>query len=280
MTGIMLFLERLLFRLNLIGINYLVGGLINNNDRVRMENVPKYLHDFNLFGQLDQRFLSEIVSFSQVLTLENKEFVFKKGESIKYVFLVLTGSVKIQDVVPVKKTKIFNFLGRGEFLGVAMAGLPNPKYPASAVCNEESKFLRIPLGVFFDTMLRVPQVRAEVQRQTSERFLEFQNDISKSHRLAPYRLADFLLRLTDRQPIELRRFIQIPLTRSDIAHRIGTENETVIRIMSQWTKNGWIQTQDRYIEIINRAELEAIDRDRQPRKRVRRRASMDALKNP
>lgn len=67
-----------------------------------------------------------------------------------------------------------------------------------------------------------------------------------------------MLRLVDRQAPEMRQRLQMPLTRSDIGQRIGAQNETVIRILSQWTKNGWIATDERHIIILNRAELEKL----------------------
>lgn len=226
-----------------------------------MTNIPMRLQHFEMFRNLSERDLIELSSFMEMVSLKGKETVFKKGRPITDIFLVLTGSVKIQDCISGKKTKIFNFLGRGEFLGVAVAGLPNPQYPATARCNEDSSFLRIPINFFFKALMQIPEVRFEVNRQISQRFLEFQNDACTFQRLTPCRVAGFLLRLVDRQRPELRNRVQIPLTRSDIGQRVGAQNETVVRILSHWTKQGWIKTDDRHIEIVNRAELERLEHD-------------------
>lgn len=235
-----------------------------------MADLARRLQNLDVFKNLRERDLIELASFMDIVSFNSREMLFEKGQPIKHIFLVLAGSVKIQESVTPDETKIFNFLGRGEFLGVAMAGLPKPKYPTSARCHEDSVFLRIPLFFFFNTLMQIPEVRTEVNKQVSERFLEFQNDVCKSHCVTPHRIADFLLRLLNRQPPSSQIRIHIPLTRFDIAQRIGAQSETVIRILSEWTKNGWVNTDERHIEILNKQALEEIKRDRPSKKSPRR----------
>jgi len=52
--------------------------------------------------------------------------------------------------------------------------------------------------------------------------------------------------------------IEAPLTRLDIAEMTGTTVETTIRVMSKWKKQGIINTERGYIEIIKRRELEKL----------------------
>lgn len=226
--------------------------------------------------QFTEKELREIAPYFELIHCTQRDTLFEKGQPIEHIYLVLYGSFKIQESIDRDAVKIFNFLSQGEFLGVAMAGLPNPRYPTSAVCNEDSTLLKIPVGLFFDHLMQIPELRRRVNRQISERFLEFQNDICKSHKLAPHRVADFLLRLLARQGSQ-SGYINIPLTRNDIAERIGSQSETVIRILSQWTKNGWIQTTDRHIEILNRQALMEVESER-PSKKASRGAS-DHLEN-
>lgn len=230
-----------------------------------MSDVVRRLQNLHVFRNLSERDLIELASYMDLTYLRHKEMLFEKGQPIKNIYLILSGSVKIQETIPHSETKVFNFLGRGEFLGVAMAGMPNPQYPTSARCNEDSIFLKIPLFFFFNTLMPLPNIRSEVNKQISERFLEFQNDVCKSHCVTPHRIADFLLRLLNRQSPSMQIRIQIPLTRQDIAQRVGAQSETVIRIMSEWTKKGWLKTDDKHIEILNKTALEEIKRDRPPK---------------
>lgn len=231
-----------------------------------MVDVVRCLRNLDIFKDHSERDLKKIASYLEALSLAPKQMVFMKGQPIKYIYLLISGSVKIQETSHSNETIIYNFLGRGEFLGVAMAGLSEPRYPTSAQCNESCLLLRAPLHTFFGTLMQIPEVRATVNQQISERFLEFQNDICHSHCMASFRIANFLLRLLDRQKTSVGGYIQIPLSRLDIAQRVGVQSETAIRTISYWTKAGIVRTDEKHMEILNRQALEDIRRDRTSKK--------------
>lgn len=231
-----------------------------------MMDMVNILKNQEVFRRLTDRELQGIAPHFRLIYCQHRQILFQKGDPIENVYLVVYGSFKIQEILGSSAIKIFNFLSKGEFLGVAMAGLPNPQYPTSAQSNEDSTLLQIPLQFFFDELMQIPEVRKAVNRQISERFLEFQNDICKSQALVPHRVADFLLRLLDREGSASQGRISIPLTRVDIADRIGAKSETVIRVMSQWTKAGWLKTEEGYVEILEPQALMEVRRERPSRK--------------
>ncbi len=53
-------------------------------------------------------------------------------------------------------------------------------------------------------------------------------------------------------------FIQVPLSRQDLAEMTGTTTETASRVMSQFQKDGFIRTGRQWIAITNAAELKSI----------------------
>jgi CRP/FNR family transcriptional regulator len=55
--------------------------------------------------------------------------------------------------------------------------------------------------------------------------------------------------------------LQIPLTRQDIAEMAGTTVESTIRVMSRWQKDGLIESDNRFITILDRAAVEEILRN-------------------
>ena len=44
--------------------------------------------------------------------------------------------------------------------------------------------------------------------------------------------------------------LPLPITRKEIAEACGASVESVIRVMSDWSKQGFINTQDAHIEIL------------------------------
>lgn len=223
-----------------------------------MADLYHKIKNLDVFADVSEVDLRNMASHFKLIHLNSREVLFEESAPIKNLYYCLYGSVKIQKQTERNRTVILNFLGRDEFLGASMAGLSNPVFPASVIAIESSAFLQFSLSFHNDVLTRIPRIRQEMARQTSERFLELQTDRCHLHRKAPQKVADFLLRILKRQMKDCRKQILFPLTRTDIALRIGTDPATVIRIFSQWTKAGVVKTTDRHIEIIDYEELEKI----------------------
>ena len=78
--------------------------------------------------------------------------------------------------------------------------------------------------------------------------------------LVEQRLAHVLLKLVEKigEQDDVGLLIQMPLGRSDLAELTGTTTETASRVMSQFQKEGLIQTGRRWVAITNINELTSI----------------------
>lgn len=239
-----------------------------------MLDMVRKLKSLDIFSSFSERELKEIAPRFEVIYVKHREALFKERNPIDALYLILYGSFKIHKSVHGSDPVIFNFLGPGEFLGVAIADTPNATYPATAIANEDSAVLRCSREFFYEVLVLAPAVRAIVNKQIRERFLEFQNDRCMENARVPQRLADFLCRLWERQKEKNGLQIMIPITRKDIAQRLGTHTETVIRILSQWSKKGWIKTANRRIVVHDISKLREIC-DEKPDKNIKGSASID-----
>jgi len=218
----------------------------------------KQIRSLPLFEGVTEDQLVAIEKVSQCRHLKNNEILFNENDPVQSIYVVIYGSFKILKQSEQDNQVIFNFLGRNEVLGSSVARLPMPRYTVSAVANEESCILKLSLPNFTLHFLKNPILETRVHAQISERFVEFQEDRCLSNSLVSQKLAHFLLRTLDRQHESCRQQILIPLTRIDIAKRIGSKTETIVRKLSQWTKNGWLKTHSKHIEILNREALEKV----------------------
>ncbi len=235
--------------------------------------IYRKLLSFSFFKTIPELELKAIASQSQIVHVGHHQPLFTEGSKIESVYLVLYGSFKIQQTPPNQEAVVFSFLSQGDFLGIAMASVKNANYPASAIANEESAVLKLPLQFFIERFMQHATLRQIIHLQISERFFEFQNDRCMAKARTPQKLADFLLRTLDRQPKEHGTRLMIPTTRYDIARKIGSQAETVIRFISEWTKNGWLCTEGKHIEILNRAKLEEIKNEKKSSRRPSRTTS-------
>lgn len=227
-----------------------------------MSDMSQKLRSVGLFQSLTDKELKALAPQFKIVHAKNRSVLFEENNPIDNLYLVLYGSVKIQKNDATGSPVILNFLGRGELLGIAMVDLFAPFYPATAIAIEDSALLCFSRNLFKETLVKIPAVKDTATRQVGERFLEFQNDRCMERAQVPQKLADFLLRIWDRQRPQYSNQIHFPITRKDMALRIGTHTETVIRILSQWTKNGIIQTAHRQIEILDISALQEIRNER------------------
>lgn len=218
----------------------------------------KTLGTLKLFQGLTREELVAIENKSKYVYLKKNDVLFYEGDPAKFLYVILYGSFKIFKKGHQDEIVIFNFLGKNEVLGISVARVDKALFTFSAMANEESCVLQISTAVFRNTFLQHPLLESRIQEQLLQRFLNFQDDRCMSRSFVAQKIADLLLRMSANQPISYRSQIMIPLTRHDIARRIGSETETVVRLLSQWTKNGWIQTKSKHIEILDREALENI----------------------
>lgn len=191
--------------------------------------------------------------------------LFQSSQRAENVYFVLYGSFKLQDGETLKDVVIYDFAGRGEFFGMIHSILRVPTYPFSAVANEDSAVLEVPLADFNDLLTKYPDFSELLQKHIAQRFSEIVHDRKVSRFLVSQKLADFLLRTLKRPSLACGGRITIPLTRVDLAKKIVTKEETVIRLLTAWTREGWITTCHKHIEVLEPAALEKIISDVVPK---------------
>ncbi|MGZ3779632.1 MAG: Crp/Fnr family transcriptional regulator [Pseudobdellovibrionaceae bacterium] len=240
-----------------------------------MSDVFKKLKSLDIFQSVSEQYLHEIAPHFKISYLKHRKTLFKENDAIENIHIILYGSFKIVKKIDPENSIIFNFLESGQFLGITMNDITRTMYPASAVANEDSAVLYCSRQFFNETLLQKPFFRMAINKQIRERFLEFQNDRCLENIRVPQKLADFLLRLLERQKEKNNSQIMMPITRKDIAQRLSIQTETVIRIFSAWTKKGWIQTVNKRIVIHDVTKLREL-RDEKPHKHSQRSTSEDS----
>lgn len=185
-------------------------------------------------------------------------FLFQSNQRAENVYFVLYGSFKLQDGETSKDVVVYDFTGRGDFFGMIHSILRVPTYPFSAVANEDSAVLEVPLSDFNDLLAQYSDFSDLLQTHIAQRLGEIIHDRKVSRLLVSQKLADFLLRTLQRPSLSHQGRITIPLTRVDLAKKIVAKEETVIRLLTAWTRAGWIITHNKQIEVLQPEELEKI----------------------
>jgi len=97
-------------------------------------------------------------------------------------------------------------------------------------------------------------------RSCAGRMMELTRKLSERSSRVEYRIARLFLTLADRvgRAEGKGTFLPVSLHRQEIADLVGTTQETAIRIMSRWNKEGLVVTEEAGFRIPDRSRLEAI----------------------
>jgi len=211
------------------------------------------------FSHLVENEFVDLLERGQLRAASRGEKLFQAGEEARFVYLILSGSSKLVRSHPDGKDRIVHFLIRGDLFG-ALVALQGKAYPVTAVILEQSNVFEIPSSSFQELIQKGSPLGRILFFQMSERMRAAHDDRVNVFDSVDKRISFFLLDLLDRleKSVGPTSRIPIPLTRQDIADRVGSTVETVIRTLSSWAEEGIISTQDRHIEIIQRPFLQSL----------------------
>jgi len=216
------------------------------------------LRSLPIFQGCGEDLLNEIQSGVTYRRLDAGEVLFRAQDNASGCYVVTMGSLKLTRIAGGGREVVMCFCRSGDFVAAAIMMNPSPKFPLTATAMEAAGVLCIPRQVYIDVWQAKPQIARSINLNIMGRMMEFQDDKAVSSASVPEKIAHFLLRSLDNQPQGYGNTLNIKLSRKDIAERVGTSVETVIRVLSQWSGQGWIATEDQRIVILNRAALEAL----------------------
>ncbi|MBI1222226.1 MAG: cyclic nucleotide-binding domain-containing protein [Bacteroidetes bacterium] len=195
---------------------------------------------------------------------------YKKGQVIFYednlaqgVYCISSGVIKLVKSSEDGREQIIRFSQKGEFLGYRALIAEEP-YVASAECVEDTVACFIPREAFLKVLAENPKVNSEMMRSLCHELgLADEKIASLAHKSVRERLAETLLLLHETFKMEQNmvhddHMIHIVLPREDIANIVGTATETLIRLLSEFNKEGLIELKGKRIKLIEMRKLEKI----------------------
>ena len=194
-------------------------------------------------------------------TFKKGELVFKEGDEVKGIYFVYSGKVKVHKRWGAEKELIIRFAQKGDIFGHRGFG-HETHYPISAtaletveVCFIDLDFFRTTLRVNYAFMYQLLEFFAD-ELQESERKMR-----NLAHMQVKGRIAQALIALRDKFGTTEEGFINIALSRQDLASYAGTTYETVFRIINDFTEERLIRTEGKSIGILDGEGLLELTRE-------------------
>jgi CRP-like cAMP-binding protein len=208
---------------------------------------------------LCQRCLPEWIPAIQTqrknLHFKKGEVIFREGDPVKGIYFVYSGTVKVHKKWGTEKELIIRFAQKGDIFGHRGLGHES-YYPISATAIEPVQACYIGLD-FFQASLRVNNdfmygllLFFADELQESERKMR-----NLAHMQVKGRVAVSLLSLKEKFGLTPEGFINIILSRQDLASLVGAAYETVFRIMNELAEEKMILVDGKNISLLQPEQL-------------------------
>jgi len=213
-----------------------------------------------LFAGLKEEDLKRIRAIASLRQIRRREILFSDGEEAKGFYVILSGKIKLYKVSPEGKEQILHVVSAPDAFAEAALFLEG-SYPAFAEALIDCQLLLFPKKDFIQFLEKNPQLSINMIVTLSHylrRFAALIEELSLkevSSRMAKY-LVDLSLRLSKegRNPKE----VELDLTKTQLALKLGTISETLSRTLGKMKAKGIIDVKKNKIIILNREALEEL----------------------
>lgn len=212
----------------------------------------------SLFNKLTDLEMEEFGGLKKSVFFRKGDFLLQEGQNPKGVFCLKTGKCKLFTRGFNGKEQILRIIQSGDIIGYRSL-LSEEQFSASAVALEDTWACFIPEAYFKKVLADNPKFSKEVMKVAMHELGEAGKQItSLAQKTVRERLADEFLHLEDRMGLDDEGFINIALTREEIANVIGTATESAIRLISEFKSDGLIEVKSRRFKILDREKLRKI----------------------
>jgi len=190
----------------------------------------------------------------QTLLFKKGEPIFSEGSLVKGMFFTLSGAVKVHKQWVDQKELIIRFATGGDVIGIR--GFGDTTFRVSATALEPTKVCCIPHDHLQSSLVTNPALSYRLMQVYASELQRAEQRMSDlAHLGVKGRMAESLLMLKRTFGLDEEGFINITISRQDIASYAGTIYETVFKIFTEWINAGIIETAGKRIRILDESKL-------------------------
>lgn len=222
-----------------------------------IEDQRRILSESPFFRDVPSRDIERIQQSFHQQHFTSGEVVQAAGQPAERLSIVAAGTVKMARPTPDGQDVLLDFLGPGEHFG-SLASLGDAEYREDVTAQTSCCILYTTAGTFEHLLREFPTVALAALQIVAGRLRQAQTAIEHlSAYPVEHRVAATLLHLAEKRgtPGDEGVLIEIPISRQDIADMTGAKVETVSRIMSEFRRDGLIDSGRRWISVTDRDRL-------------------------
>ncbi len=185
------------------------------------------------------------------------EIIFEEGATVTGIFFVFKGTVKVHKYWGSDKQLILRFAKAGDALGHRGLG-GTAVYPVSATALENTTVCFVDNDFFEASLHANTQLTHQLMRLYADDLQKAETRMTRlAHMDVKGRIAEAILELRSFFGSTPEGFIDMAITRQDIASFAGTTYETIFKLFTEWTKENIIKTEGKNLAIMNEKILKS-----------------------
>ncbi|WP_026999962.1 Crp/Fnr family transcriptional regulator [Eisenibacter elegans] len=216
-----------------------------------------------IFADLESHNLSEISTKKGCQVFSKGELIFQENQYPQGLYAIYQGKVKVFKTTESGKDHIFRLASEGDVLGYRSL-ISGEAYEVSAIPLVDTRVCFIPKQVFMSVLQESTNLTGQVMNLLSHDLRFAEEKLTKmAQKTVKERLAETLLMLKQYygQEADDTGFINILLSREDLANLVGTATETLIRALSDFKKEGLVDLQGKKIAILDVKRLDRMTKN-------------------
>jgi len=214
-----------------------------------------WMEQFPPLARLPEPIREKLSRRSLVVELPEGARIFGPGQSPENFLLLLSGSVRVQQVAENGREIVLYRVTAGESCALTTACLMGyEEYQAEGIAETKVQAVAIPRALFDDLIVGSKEFRQFV-------FTAFSRRVSNLFRIIEevafsridIRLAQRLLALADKTGV-------VHATHQELARELGTAREVISRQLTEFQRRGWIGSGRGSLQLLRPSEIEALAR--------------------
>ncbi len=214
-----------------------------------------------IFATLSETEFQSIEHIFLIRGYRKNQIIFMEAETGHYMYIVLSGKVKVTKSSSSGKENLLAIHQAGDFFG-EMALLDGKTSPATVSAMEDCKVASVASSDFHNLLMRNEKVVRQIIQVLCARVRQAWADLQKlSYGSAEAKICAELLQLGRKYGVTDARgtIINLKFTHQEMAEMVGTARETVTRTLAALQRQGTIEIDGRRIILLRPDALRASD---------------------
>jgi len=207
------------------------------------------VRQFNSLKALTKEELLRISACKTSRIIKKGEVIFEEGESLNGIFCIKDGVCKLTKLSANGKDQIIKLVEKGQILGQRSL-ISDERTNLRATALNDMELCFIPKAEIINDLKKNNNFTMDILKNMADDLREADDVIvNMAQKSVRQRLAEALLDIDENFGTNPDGTLSVLLSRENFASIVGTATESVIRVLSQFKKEGFISTIGKYIKI-------------------------------